>query len=104
MTNVVEFVSAKAVVEKRLDTAIKEFEALYIEVNNLFDRLQEVQELIDQKEVAYNMNLLELANIVGLDNLPEHYAEYASNVTFWLDDETGKVMYEFVQDLEGIEE
>lgn len=86
-----------------MNSLIDDFEKLYSEVEDIYDRLSQVQEIIDKKETQYNMHLLELAQIVGIDQIPEYYAEFATNISFWYEDD-GTLAFEFIKDEEGKDE
>jgi hypothetical protein len=103
--NIIDFTRRPERLLKQLDEKIEGFNALYAKADKLYGVLNRLQETIDREEVQYNMLLLEYANIVGLDNIPIEYAEYASNVSFFYDGDeaTGKISFEFVGDLEGID-
>jgi hypothetical protein len=87
-TNVIQFSTPLAEVEKRLKVLNKGYD----EYDGLFDQIEELAEYLEGVQQDYDDVFLKEAQRVGLDAMPQHTIE-ATTCLAMLVEETGTIIY-----------
>lgn len=102
MTNIYEFKALNKAkdLKEEIEARIENFKLLYEELTASAEAYVRAMDVISSAEDEYNQVLLEYSNEVGIQNIPLDYAEYASNVEYYVDEEQ-RMYFKFTENTEG---